>query len=116
MDRGNHSWNHLRRNVRLGVLIMGMSRHDAYYEPEDYDDRTDEIEERTWQLMKKEYNPKTSLAIAEALSELDVDTAQALQDAIDTGDYEQIGRKIMAISFDYQESLAKQVAEFEIND
>ena len=116
MDRGNHSWNHLGRDVCLGVLIMGMSQHDAYYEPEDYDDRTDEIEERTWQLMKKEYNPKTSIAIAEALSELDVDTAQALQDAIDTGDYEQIGKKIMSISFDYQEKLAKQVAEFEIND
>ena len=116
MDRGNHSWNHLGRDVCLGILIMGISRHDAYYEPEDYDDRTDEIEERTWQLMKKKYNPKTSIAIAEALSELDVDTAQALQDAIDTNDYEQIGKKIMSISFDYQEKLAMQVAEFEIND
>ena len=116
MDLGNHSWNHLGRDVCLGILIMGISRHDAYYEPEDYDDRTDEIEERTWQLMKKKYNPKTSIAIAEALSELDVDTAQALQDAIDTNDYEQIGKKIMSISFDYQEKLAMQVAEFEIND
>ena len=42
-----------------------MSRHDAYYEPDDYDDRSDEIEERTWELMKVggQYDYKTSQAI-----------------------------------------------------
>jgi len=95
---------------------MGMNREDAYYEPDDYDDRHEEIEERAYQLMKKEYNPNTSGAVAEALSELDVGTADALQDAIDSGDYEQIGRKIMSIAFDYMEKFALDIAEHEILD
>ena len=97
---------------------MGMSRHDPYYEPDDYDDRSDEIEERTWQLMKigADYDYRTSGAISEALSEMGVDDAKALQDVIDTGDYEKIGRKIVMMAMDYMEHHAKEVAEFEIND
>ena len=96
-----------------------MSRlHDHYYEPDDYDDRSDEIEERTWELMKAgaEYDPNDASRVAEALGELDTDTAKALQDCIDTGDYEKIGRKIMMITFDYMERYAKDAAENEIND
>ena len=95
---------------------MSMNRHDAYYEPEDYDDRTDEIEERAWQLMKKgaSYDPNTAGAVSEAMGELDVDTAKALQDCIDTGNYEQIGRKMMMIAFDYMERFAKDSAEREL--
>ena len=93
-----------------------MNREDAYYEPDDYDDRHEEIEERAYELMKKEYNPNTSGAVAEALSELDIDTAAALQDAIDTNDYEQIGRKIMTLAFEYMERFAKDAAENEILD
>ena len=97
---------------------MGMNRADAYYEPNDYDDRTDEIEERAWQLMKigGKFDYKTSGAVAEALSELGVDDANALQDVIDTGDYEKIGRKVMMMAMEYMEGHAKEVAEFEIND
>jgi len=94
-----------------------MSRHDAYYEPEDdYDDRADEIEARAWELMKvgAEYDYKTSGAISEMMGELDRDMAKELQDAIDTGDYEQIGRKIMMMSCDYMERYAKDQAEREI--
>ena len=95
-----------------------MNRADAYYEPDDYDDRTDEIEERTWQLMKvgADYDYRTSSAISEALSEMSVDDAKALQDVIDTADYEKIGRKVMMMAMEYMEHHAKQVAEFEIND
>jgi hypothetical protein len=97
---------------------MGMNRADAYYEPDDYDDRSDEIEERTWELMKigANYDYRTSGAISEALSEMGVDDSKALQDVIDTGDYEQIGRKIVMMAMDYMEHHAKEVAEFEIND
>ena len=97
---------------------MGMSRHDAYYEPNDYDDRSDEIEERTWQLMKVggKYDYRTSQAISEALGEMGVDDAKALQDALDTGDYEQIGRKIVMMAESYMEYFAKDTAEREIND
>jgi len=97
---------------------MGMNRADAYYEPDDSGDNSDEIDERTWQLMKAgaEYDPNDASRVAEALGELDVNTAKALQDCIDTGNYETIGRKIMMITFDYMERFAKDAAENEIND
>jgi len=96
-----------------------MSRlHDNYYEPDDYDDRSDEIEERTWQLMKvgAAYDYRTSSAISEALSEMGVDDAKALQAVIDSGNYEHIGRKIMMMAEAYMEHFAKDTAENEIND
>jgi hypothetical protein len=97
---------------------MGMSKHDAYYEPQDYDDRTDEIEHRTYELMKVggEYDYRTTQAIAEAMGDLDAQRADALQAMIDTGDYEKIGRKIMMMASDYMERFAKDAAENEIND
>jgi hypothetical protein len=97
---------------------MGMSKHDAYYEPQDYDDRSDEIEYRTYELMKVggEYDYRTTQAIAEAMGDLDAERADALQAMIDTGDYEKIGRKIMMMASDYMERFAKDAAESEIND
>jgi len=97
---------------------MGMSKHDAYYEPQDYDDRSDEIEHRTYELMKvgAKYDYRTASAIAEALSELDIAGADSLQAMIDTGDYEKIGRKVMMMTLDYMERFAKDAAENEIND
>ncbi len=95
-----------------------LSKHDAYYEPQDYDTRSDEIEHRTYELMKvgAKYDYRTASAIAEALSELDVESADSLQAMIDTGDYEKIGRKIMMMTSDYMERFAKDAAENEIND
>jgi hypothetical protein len=97
---------------------MGMSRHDAYYEPDDYDDRTDEIEERTWELLKVggKFDYRTTSAIAEMLSELGVDDAKAIQDVIDSSDYEALGRKLVSMSCDYHERYAREIAEFEIYD
>jgi hypothetical protein len=104
------------RYVRLGSLIM--NRADAYYEPTDYDDRSDEIEERTWQLMKPgaEYDSKNAGRVSEALGEISLADAESLQNAIDTNNFELIGRKVMSIAFDYMEHFAKQAAESEIND
>jgi len=95
-----------------------LSKHDAYYEPQDYDTRSDEIEHRTYELMKvgAKYDYRTASAIAEALSELDVESADSLQAMIDTGDYEKIGRKVMMMTLDYMERFAKDAAESEIND
>ena len=97
---------------------MGMSRHDAYYEPDDYDDRSDEIEARAWELMKVGgmYDYRTAGAISETLGDMGVDDAKALQDVIDTGDYEQLGRKLISMACDYMERYALQTAEYEIND
>jgi hypothetical protein len=95
-----------------------MNRHDAYYEPDDYDNRTDEIDERTWELMKPgaEYDHRTAQAVYEALGDIGTDEANSLQDAINTNDYEIIGRKVMMMAFDYMERFAKEAAESEIND
>ena len=95
-----------------------LSKHDAYYEPQDYDNRSDEIEHRTYELMKvgAKYDYRTASAIAEALSELDVAGSDSLQAMIDTGDYEKIGRKVMMMTLDYMERFAKDAAENEIND
>ena len=95
-----------------------MNRQDAYYEPDDYDNRTDEIDERTWELMKPgaEYDHRTAQAVYEALGDLDTEQANSLQDAIDTNDYEIIGRKVMMFALEYMERFAKDTAESEIND
>ena len=116
MDRSNCYGFNFWRNVRLGSLIM--YNNNNYYEPDDYDDRTDEIEELTWQLMKpgSQYDPKTYNAVTEAFCEMDKEMADALQDAIDTNNYELIGRKVMGLAFDYMERFAKQAAEDSIND
>ena len=95
-----------------------MSRlHDHYYEPDDYDDRSDEIDELTYQLMKPgaEYDYRTTQAVAEAMGDLDTERADALQAIIDTKDYEQIGRKVMMMALDYMERFAKDHAEHETN-
>jgi hypothetical protein len=63
----------------------------------------------------QQYDPKTYNAVCEALDGLSVDEASALQDAIDTGDYEIIGRKVMMMAFDYMEGFARQKAENEID-
>lgn len=95
-----------------------MNRHDAYYEPDDYDDRSDEIEERTYQLMKvgAQYDYRTSQAVAEAMGDLDKERADSLQAVIDTGNYEHIGRKILMMAEEYMEQFAREAAESEIND
>lgn len=95
-----------------------MSRHDVYYEPDDYDDRSDEIEARAWELMKvgAKYDYRTTQAISEALSEINKDDDAALQAVIDSGDYEALGRKLISLACDYMEHFAKDWAEGEIND
>lgn len=95
-----------------------MSRHDAYYEPDDYDDRYDEIEELAYQMTKPggEYDCHTAQAVYEAMGDLDTPQAESLQAVIDTGDYEQIGRKVMMMAFEYMERFALSTAANRIND
>ena len=50
------------------------------------------------------------------LSELGVDDSKAIQDVIDSGDYEALGRKLISMSCDYHERYAREIAEFEIYD
>ena len=46
---------------------MGMSRHDAYYEPQD--DNSDLLDDRIAELMKSDYDPTEYAHFAEAISE-----------------------------------------------
>ena len=92
-----------------------MNREDAYYEPDDSEDRTDEIEERVATLMKtKAYDPFIAGNIVEAMGELSVQQAEDLQDCLDLKDFEMIGRKIWAITYDYMERYALEQTENEI--
>ena len=66
MARSCSSWNCIRRYVCDGGLIMGMSRHDSYYEPED-DNDAEEIQERIDYEMKHINYPYTEENLREAL-------------------------------------------------
>ena len=57
MGRSNSFRYSFWRNVRLGSVIMGMNRADAYYEPEDDDMDSDELQYEVNELMKDEFNP-----------------------------------------------------------
>lgn len=87
---------------------MGMNRHDAYYEPEDDYNDQEELEHEAWKLTQKggDYDYQTPQAIAEMMSELDIDMAKDLQAMIDTGDFEKIGRKIMCMTEEFMERQA----------
>jgi D-mannonate dehydratase len=84
---------------------MGMSRHDAYYEPEDDSDAIafEEAEHEAWKMIQKgqQYDFQTTQAISEMFGELDVEQDKALQAIIDEGDFEKIGRKIICMAEDY---------------
>ena len=97
---------------------MGMNRHDAYYEPEDDYNNSDEFDCEVSQLMKPgaEYDYRTTQAIAEAMGDLDKDRADALQAMIDTNDYEKIGRKIMMMAYDYMEKFAISTVKHDFNN
>jgi len=101
--------------LKLHERENDMNREDAYYEPDDSEDRTDEIEERVATLMKtKVYDPFIAGNIVEAMGELSVQQAEDLQDCLDLKDFEMIGRKIWAITYDYMERYALEQAENEI--
>jgi len=95
-----------------------MNRHDAYYEPEDDHDNSDEFDYEVSQLMKPgaEYDHRTAQAVAEAMGDLDKERADSLQAMIDTGDYEMIGRKVMMMAYDYMEGFAISSVEHEFNN
>ena len=118
LDYGSDYWNLPSSCLYLqNRRLLMLSKHDAYYEPEGYDNRSDEIEHRTYELMKtKEFNSYDASNIAEALSELDRNSAESLQEILDTRDFEKIGRKIWAMTYEYLEQHAKTKAENEIND
>jgi hypothetical protein len=89
---------------------MGMSMHDRYYEPED-EPNDDEIRFRTDELMRtKEYDAYEAGNMIEAMTEMSVADAEALQLVLDTKDHLAIGRKIWDITYSYMEKYAESQA------
>ena len=86
---------------------MGMSKHDAYYEPEDSDD-TEEMEWEIDQLMKGDLCPDHYSNFSEAISEADDKDRQAVEDILYQNpiNFEALGRKLYDMAYTYAEKYA----------
>lgn len=94
-----------------------MLNNDRYYEPEDDEPNSDEIEYRTAELMKtKQYDPYQASNVIEALHEMSHKNVEALQLILDTKDFTAIGRKIWSLTYDYMEGYALAEAESEFDN
>lgn len=85
-----------------------MSMHDRYYEPEDGDDDSEEMEWEIDQLMKGDLNPDHYSNFAEAISEAEDKDRQAVEDILSQNpiDFEQLGRKLYCMAYEYAEKYA----------
>jgi len=87
---------------------MGMSRHDAYYEPED-DYQSEELQQEIDELLK--YDPDydcTELSnLGEAISQANDDVQKTIRDYIEQKDWAKLGLKLYTISLEYQEASAE---------
>jgi hypothetical protein len=81
-------------------------------------DTTDEdeyIEQRVYQLLKEEeYDPSDISHIAEAIAEADEESQQIIRDYIEQSNWQELGRKLFFMSYDYMEKFATSQAESEI--
>jgi hypothetical protein len=86
---------------------MGMSRHDAYYEPEDDYMDSDEFQCEVAELMKDEYNPCTWGNFCEAFEGVqDSEVVAQLEEMLEKRDFMALGRKLWNMSYEYQERFA----------
>lgn len=85
-----------------------MSRHDAYYEPED-DYQSEELQQEIDELLK--YDPDydcTELSnLGEAISQANDDVQKTIRDYIEQKDWAKLGLKLYTISLEYQEASAE---------
>jgi hypothetical protein len=86
---------------------MGMSRHDAYYEPEDDYTDSDEFQCEVAELMKDEYNPCNWGNFCEAFEGVqDPEVVAQLEEMLEKRDFMALGRKLWNMSYEYQERFA----------
>jgi hypothetical protein len=86
---------------------MGMSKHDAYYEPEDDYTDSDEFQCEVAELMKDEYNPCTWGNFCEAFEGVqDPEVVAQLEEMLEKRDFMALGRKLWNMSYEYQERFA----------
>jgi len=98
-----------------GEVKMG---YDNWLQSGAYDGEDEEIyiEERIDELMSKgeECDPGNIDNIVEALSEASQDDRETLNDFLTRNEWDNFGRKIWAISFDYMEKRAEYYAQREV--
>ena len=88
---------------------MGMSKHDAYYEPADgYDDDGARFDSKVADLLRNDatLNPADQTNFVEALSCLTDEQWATVKDYIDQKDWAKLGLKLHNISYEYMESIA----------
>ena len=89
---------------------MGMSRHDAYYEPEDDYMDSDEFQCEVAELMKDEYNPCNWGNFCEAFEGVqDPAVVAQLEEMLEKRDFMALGRKLWSLSYEYQERFATEI-------
>ena len=86
---------------------MGMSRHDAYYEPEDDYMDSDELQAEVADLMKDKYNPCKWDNFNDAFAATqNKDDIAFIEQALENRDFEALGRKLWNMSYEYMENFA----------
>ena len=89
---------------------MGMSRHDAYYEPED-DYEVDQLQEEIYNLVAKDpkYDPADLSNLSEAIGQdcNNQELQQFIKDCVVAKDWAKLGLKLYQTSWDYQETCAE---------
>ena len=90
----------------MGVLIMGMSMHDRYYEPEDEEDFDEEIAE----LLNGDFSPDLEENIKEAFMNdaFFGDHWATLVEALQNNEKEKIGLIISTCIYEYWENSAER--------
>ena len=89
---------------------MGMNRADAYYEPEDDDMDSDELQYEVNELMKDEFNPCKWGNFNEAFSATqDAEVIAQLEEMLENKDFEALGRKLWCLSYEYNEYYATRM-------
>ena len=98
---GHRAWLH----GWLGGLIMGMSMHDRYYEPEDDED----FDEQVAELLNGDYNPDLPENIKDALLDdaLFGEHWDSFVEAIQKNDKHLIGLIVSTCIYEYWESRAE---------
>jgi len=90
---------------------MGMNREDAYYEPEDDHDNSDEFDYEVSKLMHTggDHCPSDYDNFAEAIQEAKYGDRVSIEDMLyDSSNinFEALGRKLFAMAYDYMEKRA----------
>lgn len=89
---------------------MGMNREDAYYEPEDHPNDSEEVQWEIDQLMNGELNPDAYCNFSEAINEADQKDREAVEDILFQNpiNFEALGRKLYDIAYTYAEKWATE--------